>query len=75
MGPVLWFVGEPLYNWLRLQFQGSDGGPLGLEIWFLLAHVITLPLTNIAAYGIRKQLDKPAVEFGHMLYNFVNHAH
>ena len=82
-GPVLWSLGDRLYaasgcvrpnsdqvvpDWVNL-FPLSSWGPFGLEINFLLPHLILLPFTLWLASLVTKLVDEPSVRFGQWLYN------
>jgi len=81
-GPVLWTLGDRLYvavgwsrvshrsglpGWINL-FPLSKAGPLGLELSFLLPHLIILPVTLWLAEVVTKTVDKPTVKFTQWLY-------
>lgn len=82
-GPVLWTLGDRLYaatGWTREshaislpkgwvnRFELPKTGPLGLELSFLLPHVILLPLTLWLAEIATKLFDEPSLRFSHWLY-------
>ncbi|KAL8318186.1 hypothetical protein RB597_001562 [Gaeumannomyces tritici] len=81
-GPVLWLVGDRIYaavgwhsddqrqnipGWVD-RFPLPKLGPLGLEVSFLLPHLIILPLTLWAADMITRFVDEPSVRFAQWLY-------
>lgn len=81
-GPVLWTLGDRLY--LAAGWQNGDlmkgiphwadklllprTGPLGLEISFLMPHLILLPLTFGLAELTHRFIDTPSVKFASWLY-------
>ncbi|TAQ88833.1 hypothetical protein B7494_g2853 [Chlorociboria aeruginascens] len=81
-GPVLWFLGDRLYSatgWARKTnlkgtpqwvdiFPLPSGGPLGLEMSFLLPHLVLLPVTLWLAEMVTKLVDDPSVKFAQWLY-------
>ncbi|KAK2797406.1 hypothetical protein FQN50_009207 [Emmonsiellopsis sp. PD_5] len=81
-GPVLWVLGDRLYaavGWLNeshaLKIPGwinrfplSRGGPLGLEVAFLLPHLVLLPLTLWLAEITTRLVDEPSVRFAQWAY-------
>ena len=75
-GPVLWTVGDRIYaatgrpqessfamapNWINL-FQFPSWGPFCLEINYLAAHLILLPLTLGVAELVTNLIDEPSVK-------------
>ncbi|KAL2156600.1 hypothetical protein VTH82DRAFT_1345 [Thermothelomyces myriococcoides] len=87
-GPVLNTLGDRLYaavgwpgagrlynlpGWVNL-FPLPISGPLGLEIAFLLPHLILLPLTLYLAELVTRTVDEPSVRFAQWLYNRVASA-
>jgi peptidoglycan/LPS O-acetylase OafA/YrhL len=81
-GPVILTLGDRLYvaagwpreshrmgvpDWINL-FPISKAGPLGLELSFLLPHLIILPVTLWVAEIVTKLLDKPTVKFAQWAY-------
>ena len=81
-GPVLWTLGDRLYaavgwpkeihattlpGWIN-RFPLSKAGPLGLELSFLLPHLILLPLTLWLAELATKLFDEPSLKFSQWLY-------
>ncbi|KAI6247395.1 O-acetyltransferase PaAT-1 [Erysiphe necator] len=81
-GPVLWILGDRLYvaagwsrevhggalpGWINL-FPLSKAGPLGLELSFLLPHIIILPVTLWLAEIVTRYIDEPSVRFSQWLY-------
>lgn len=81
-GPVLWTLGDRLYvatgwvqesqamriPWWVNRFRLPCGGPLGLELSFLLPNLILLPLTLWLAEMATKLIDEPSVRFSQWLY-------
>lgn len=81
-GPILWSVGDRLYaavGWTKdSQAVNIPGwinilplpkiGPFGLELSFLLPHVILLPLTLWVAEMATTLIDEPSVRFSQWLY-------
>lgn len=81
-GPVLWTLGERLYaaaGWVtdehlehipawcnKLHLPRT--GPLGLEISFLLPHVILLPVTFGLAEIVTRMVDTPSVKVAAWFY-------
>lgn len=81
-GPVLWTMGDRLYaavgwktddhvkvipHWVdKLHLPKS--GPLGLEVSFLMPHLILLPLTLALAEAVTRWVDTPSVTFASWLY-------
>ncbi|KAK4561282.1 hypothetical protein LTR86_004599 [Recurvomyces mirabilis] len=76
-GPVLWTMGDRLYaavgrvreghvgvvpTWIN-SFPFSGWGPFGLELNYLVPHLILLPLTLCLAEAITKLIDEPSVKF------------
>ena len=76
-GPVLWTLGDRLYvavgwyrdahrtavpGWIDL-FPLPKAGPFGLELSFLLPHLIILPVTLWMAELVTRAVDKPTVRF------------
>jgi peptidoglycan/LPS O-acetylase OafA/YrhL len=81
-GPVLWTLGDRLYaavgwpkdsrflnipQWINL-FPLPKNGPLGLEIAFLVPHLILLPVTFYLAEVVTRAFDEPSVRFPQWLY-------
>jgi peptidoglycan/LPS O-acetylase OafA/YrhL len=81
-GPVLRTLGDRLYTavgWTRQShaiglpgwintFPLPKAGPLGLELSFLLPHLIILPVTLWLAEIATKLIDKPSVKFAQWAY-------
>ncbi|KAE8448918.1 hypothetical protein EG329_008714 [Mollisiaceae sp. DMI_Dod_QoI] len=81
-GPVLSTLGDRLYaatGWVRDVHQGgiptwinafpmSMAGPLGMEVSFLIPHLILLPVTLWLAELVTKLFDEPSVTFSQWLY-------
>ncbi|KAK3104239.1 hypothetical protein LTR53_018630, partial [Teratosphaeriaceae sp. CCFEE 6253] len=83
-GPVLWTLGDRLYaasgrvreghvgvvpTWINL-FPFSSYGPFGLEINYLVPHLILLPLTLCLAEAITKLIDEPSVKFAQWAFGY-----
>ena len=83
-GPVLWTVGDRLYSassrvredniaiipgWINV-FPFTNWGPFGLEINYLIPHLILLPLTLCLAEAATKLFDEPSVKFAHWAFGF-----
>lgn len=81
-GPVMWTLGDRLYvalgwyrdahksaipGWVNL-FPLSKAGPLGLELSFLLPHLVILPVTLWLAELVTRGVDKPTVRFVQWAY-------
>jgi hypothetical protein len=79
---VLWTLGDRLYaavgwpkdsrtknipDWVDI-FNLPKTGPMGLEISFLLPHLILLPITFYVAEIVTRALDDPSVRFPQWLY-------
>lgn len=54
--------------WWVDRFPLPKKGPLGLEVAFLLPHIVLLPVTFWAAEMVMRWLDEPAVKFAQWLY-------
>ncbi|KAL2135955.1 hypothetical protein VTI74DRAFT_6183 [Chaetomium olivicolor] len=85
-GPVLWTLGERLYaavgfpkldryvflsEWVNI-FPLPMAGPMGLEVAFLLPHLILLPVTFYCAEVVTRAFDEPSVRFPQWLYKTVS---
>ena len=81
-GPVLWLLGDRLYaaaGWNRDshimipgwvdKFPLSKAGPMGLEVGFLLPHIILLPVTFALAEIGTRLFDTPSVKFAQWFYS------
>ncbi|KAK4959012.1 hypothetical protein LTR10_003811 [Elasticomyces elasticus] len=83
-GPVLWTLGDRLYaasgrvreghvavvpGWINL-FPFSDYGPFGLEINYLIPHLILLPFTLCLAEIVTKLIDEPSVKFAQWAFGY-----
>lgn len=81
-GPVLWVLGDRLYaatgwsreshainllGWINI-FPMAKTGPLGLELSFLVPHLIILPVTLWLAEIATKLFDEPSVKFSQWAY-------
>lgn len=81
-GPILWTLGDLVYTAvgghgsLQLQNLGNwvdvvaipKAGPLGLEVAFILPHVVLLPVMLWAAEMVTRFIDEPCVKFSYWLY-------
>lgn len=81
-GPVLWTIGDRIY--LATGWQTEDqmkhiagwanklplprSGPLGMEISFLVPHIILLPITLCLAELVTRGIDTPSVKFAAWFY-------
>ncbi|KAJ4406772.1 hypothetical protein N0V82_010063 [Gnomoniopsis sp. IMI 355080] len=54
-------------SWWVNRFPLPMQGPLGMEVAFLLPHVILLPVTFWVAEGVTRWIDEPAVRFAQSL--------
>lgn len=84
-GPVLWTLGDRLYlatgwqtdeqmehigHWAnKLPLPGS--GPLGLEVSFLVPHIILVPVTFCLAELVTRAIDTPSVKLASWAYKKV----
>lgn len=82
-GPVLWTLGERLYaatglskDWQITEIPGwidrfplPQVGPFGLELNFLVPHLILLPVTFWLAEVGTTVLDEPSINISRWLYN------
>ncbi|KAM7191302.1 Acyltransferase family domain containing protein [Naviculisporaceae sp. PSN 640] len=83
-GPILATLGDRLYHavgyvrpfedskthlawWINL-FPLPKVGPMGLEVSFLVPHLVLLPLTFWVADFVTRAVDEPAVRFPNWLY-------
>jgi peptidoglycan/LPS O-acetylase OafA/YrhL len=81
-GPVLWILGDRLYAavgfvrdshyencpWWINRLPLPNAGPLGLEVNFLVANLVLLPLTIWLAEVTTRLVDEPAVKFSQWIY-------
>jgi peptidoglycan/LPS O-acetylase OafA/YrhL len=81
-GPVLWTLGQRLYaatgwynDWQAAEIPGWVNrvplprvGPLGLELSFLVPHLILLPVTLWLAEIATTVFDEPSIQFSRWLY-------
>jgi len=83
-GPILAALGDRIYhvvgwvrtagdhttelNWWANRFPLPKIGPYGLEIAFLVPHIILLPLTLWMADVVTRMVDEPSVKFAAWLY-------
>lgn len=82
-GPILWTLGDRLYtavgwaheaelqaipNWVN-RFPLPKVGPQGLEIAFILPHLILLPFTLWMGEVITRLIDEPSVKFAAWFYS------
>ena len=82
-GPVLWTLGDRVYaatGWFKETHQNNIPdwvnifpiprvGPLGLELSFLLPHLILLPVTFWIAEVTTKLFDEPSLKFSQWVYS------
>lgn len=81
-GPILWTIADRFYaatgcarnshstvasRWVNL-LPIPAHGPVGLELNFLLPHLLILPITLWTAEIVTKMVDEPCVRFSHWLY-------
>jgi len=81
-GPVLWTLGDRMYalagwendarkenimGWLG-KFPLPQIGPKGLEVAFLVPHLILLPATFYCAEVVTRMFDEPSVRFPQWFY-------
>ncbi|KAL9095096.1 MAG: hypothetical protein Q9165_002699 [Trypethelium subeluteriae] len=81
-GPVLWTLGDRVYaavgwvsdnhrnkipNWVNI-FPMPNVGPLGLELNFLIPHLVLLPVTLWVTEVVTKLFDEPSVKFSQWVY-------
>ena len=82
-GPVLWTLGDRLYaatgrfreghvelvpGWINI-FPFPRWGPFGLELDYLIPHLILLPFTLWLAEVVTKLFDEQSVKFSQWLFN------
>ncbi|KAI5461955.1 acyltransferase family-domain-containing protein [Mariannaea sp. PMI_226] len=83
-GPVLWTLGDRLYTaagwhtaehlqniprWAdKLPFPNR--GPVGLEISFLVPHIVLIPVTFALAELVTRAIDTPSVKFASWFYRW-----
>ncbi|KAK8054532.1 hypothetical protein PG994_009599 [Apiospora phragmitis] len=82
-GPILWTLGDRFYTAVGWHQEAQlthlnhwadkaklpKTGPLGLEVAFLLPHIILLPLTIWLAEIVTRVIDEPSVKFAQWLYS------
>jgi peptidoglycan/LPS O-acetylase OafA/YrhL len=87
-GPVLWSLGDRIYaatGWTRDEhelncpgwinrFPLPKLGPFGLELGYLLPHVVLLPITLWLAQIVTKLFDEPSVRITQWLYTRMLHV-
>ncbi|KAK5114814.1 hypothetical protein LTR85_010127 [Meristemomyces frigidus] len=56
-------------GWINL-FPFSSWGAFGLEINYLVPHLILLPLTLYLAEAVTKLFDEPSVKFAHWVFGY-----
>jgi peptidoglycan/LPS O-acetylase OafA/YrhL len=81
-GPVLWTLSDRLYlalgwertnniegvvQWMNI-WRMQKSGIFGLELAFLLPHLIILPVTLWSAEMTTKLFDEPSIRFPHWIY-------
>ena len=84
-GPVLWSLGDRVYaatgrvrdghsivcpQWVN-RFAFPSWGPFGMEVNYLAAHLILLPVTVWLADVVTKLFDEPSVKFAQWAYKKV----
>lgn len=81
-GPVIWTLGDRLYMaagwitdeqmehipWWANRLKLPRTGPMGLEVSFLVPHIILLPVTLFLAEVVTRGIDTPSVRFAGWLY-------
>lgn len=81
-GPILWTLGDRLYTatgWVRechfLAIPGwinylpiTKAGPYGMELSYIVPHLILLPVTLWAGEVVTRFVDEPSVKFTQWLY-------
>lgn len=81
-GPLLWTIGDGLYMAVGLKSKEQmeqipywadklmlpRAGPVGLEVSFLLPHLILMPVTLCLADFVTRAIDRPSVRFTGWLY-------
>ena len=82
-GPILWTLGDRLYaasgrvreghsgivpGWINA-FAMPNWGPFGLEVNFLVPHLILLPFTLWVAALVTRLIDGPSVTFSQWIYD------
>jgi peptidoglycan/LPS O-acetylase OafA/YrhL len=87
-GPILWSIGDRLYaavgrteesdstnipGWIDI-CRLPNWGPLGLEVNFLVAQMILLPLTLWTASIVTRTIDDPIVKLSRWLYEYCTAA-
>lgn len=85
-GPVLWILGDRLYAATGLLREGHSMtvhawinrfplprfGPFGLELNFVIPHILLLPLTLWLAEIVTKTVDEPSVRFSQWAYKTIS---
>ncbi|KAI2622795.1 acyltransferase family-domain-containing protein [Hypomontagnella submonticulosa] len=81
-GPVLWTLGDRLYTatgwyqeaetihiprWVNA-LKLPKAGPLGLEMSFLVPHLVLLPFTIWLAEIVTRVIDEPSIRFAQWVY-------
>ncbi|KAL2270502.1 hypothetical protein VTJ83DRAFT_2686 [Remersonia thermophila] len=84
-GPVLWTLGDRVYaavgwpketrlvqlgHWWN-RFPLPKTGPMGLEVAFVLPHIVLLPVTLYLAELVTHLVDEPSLRFPQWLYKAV----
>lgn len=81
-GPIIWLIADKMYvavGFVRKEMKPGVAewantfplphvGPMGLEVAFLLPHVLLLPLTLWTAELVTRFFDEPAVKFAQWFY-------
>lgn len=83
-GPILWTLGARVYavvgrvnsraekdvpGWLINSFQPPGWGPLGLEVNYIAAQMVLLPISLWVAGVAHKLLDEPSGKIGNWLFD------
>ncbi|KAI6283732.1 hypothetical protein MCOR07_010595 [Pyricularia oryzae] len=81
-GPIIWLVGDRIYTaagwhgeeqvknlpgWVD-KFPLPKTGPFGMELGYLLPHLVLLPLTLWVSELVTRFVDEPSVRFSQWLY-------
>ena len=82
-GPVLWTLGDRIYaatgrvreghktltpGWINL-LPFPSWGPFGLEVNYLVAHLVLLPVTLWLAEVVTRLIDEPSLKFSQWLFD------
>ena len=83
-GPVLWSLGDRVYALVGRIHEGQigniptwmnrmplpDWGPFGLELSYLVPHLILLPFTFWVSELATRLIDEPSLKFAKWLFNY-----